>query len=152
MAGRLLPLPLGEVSPIGDGEGEPVCLIQKTGDYDTAVPCVSLLSLILSLSANPPAHASGITIRFYRCLPTLQPNCLESLSDFRCQPTSGVTSAFLVLLYGITSKKATPFTSGYTPPSRGRWGRSIPSGKRNLQSGGRRRRGRRRRHCRVSWT
>ncbi len=48
--------------------------------------CVSPLWLILSLSANTPAHTSGIAIRFYRCLPTLQPIRLESISDLRCQP------------------------------------------------------------------
>lgn len=41
------------------------------------------------------------------CQPSSQKR-LESLSDFRCQLTSGVTSAFLILLYGIASKKATP--------------------------------------------
>ena len=48
--------------------------------------CVSPLWLILSLSANTPAHTSGITIRFYRCLPTLRPIHPDSLSDLRCQP------------------------------------------------------------------
>lgn len=48
--------------------------------------CVSPLWLILSLSANTPAHTSGITIRFYRCLPTLRSIHPDSLSDLRCQP------------------------------------------------------------------
>lgn len=42
--------------------------------------------LILSLSANPPAHMSGIIIRFYRCLPIIRSIYSNSISDLRCQP------------------------------------------------------------------
>ena len=42
--------------------------------------------LILSLSANPPAHMSGIIIRFYRCLPIIRSMYSNSISDLRCQP------------------------------------------------------------------
>lgn len=64
----------------------------------------------VSLSANRQALTSCISFEFYRCSPTDRSLYPASHSDYRCQSTSRMTSAFLLPLYLTRTRNLTPPT------------------------------------------
>ena len=71
---------------------------------------MSLRDWFVSLSANRQALTSCISFEFYRCSPTDRSLYPASHSDYRCQSTSRMTSAFLLPLYLTRTRNLTPPT------------------------------------------